>query len=76
MGLKTAIANVAMRTNDLNLAESSYRQLIEVNPKNLDLHLRLGEVLRRGGKCKPRSTSCGKVRLSIPTTRRRTSNWQ
>lgn len=44
--LRMATANVALRIGDLATAEREYRYLMGVDPKNLELYLRLGEAQR------------------------------
>lgn len=41
-----AAGNVALRISDLPTADQEYRYLLGVDPKNLDLYLRLGETQR------------------------------
>jgi tetratricopeptide (TPR) repeat protein len=48
--LRTAVATAALRANELEVAESEYRTLMASDPKNLELYLRLGEVLRQKGQ--------------------------
>lgn len=48
--LRFAAGNVALRVGDLNAAEREFNILLEQNPKSMDLHLRLGEILRRKGQ--------------------------
>jgi len=45
-----AVANTALRIDQADLAEKEYRQLLSADPKNSELHLRLGETLRRKGQ--------------------------
>lgn len=44
--LRMATANVALRVGDLATADREYRYLMGVDPKNLELYLRLGETQR------------------------------
>lgn len=48
--LRLAMANVAMRTSDLDIAEREYKSLLTLDPRNIELYMRLGETLRRAGK--------------------------
>jgi tetratricopeptide (TPR) repeat protein len=47
--LRFAAGNVALRAGDLAAAEREFNHLLEQNPKSMDLHLRLGEILRLKG---------------------------
>jgi tetratricopeptide (TPR) repeat protein len=47
--VRLALANTAARMNNLDLAAQEYRRLIEINPKNFEMYMRLGETLRRKG---------------------------
>lgn len=44
--LRMATANVALRIGDYSTADHEYRYLMGVDPKNLELYLRLGETQR------------------------------
>lgn len=48
--LRMAVGNVALRTGDLQTADQEFRHLLSVDPKNLDLYLRLGETQRLMGR--------------------------
>lgn len=47
---RSAVAGAALRIGDLDLAETEYRKLLAADPKNLELYMRMGEVLRRKGQ--------------------------
>ena len=49
-GLKLAVANTAMRVNQLDTAEQQYRALMALDPNNIDIAMRLSEVMRRKGQ--------------------------
>ncbi|MBE0532536.1 MAG: tetratricopeptide repeat protein [Rhodospirillales bacterium] len=44
--LRMATGNIALRIGDLATADQEYRHLIGLDPKNLELYLRLGETQR------------------------------
>ncbi|HNY39705.1 MAG TPA: tetratricopeptide repeat protein [Bryobacteraceae bacterium] len=44
--LRMATGNVALRIGDLQTADQEYRHLLSVDPKNLELYLRLGATQR------------------------------
>jgi tetratricopeptide (TPR) repeat protein len=44
--LRMATGNVALRIGDLPTADQEYRHLLGIDPKNLELYLRLGETQR------------------------------
>lgn len=44
--IRMATANVALRVGDLAAADQEYRHLLGIDPKNLELYLRLGETQR------------------------------
>ena len=46
---RLALGNVALTRGDLSLAESDYRQAIELDPENVAAHNNLAEVLLRRG---------------------------
>lgn len=48
--LKLAVANTAMRVNQLDTAEQQFRALLALDPANTDIAMRLGETLRRKGQ--------------------------
>jgi len=47
--MRKALADTALRTRDFQLASSEYRKLIELQPKNFELYMRLGETMREQG---------------------------
>lgn len=49
-GLKLAVANTAMRVNQLDTAEQQFRALLALDPNNIDITMRLAEILRRKGQ--------------------------
>jgi tetratricopeptide (TPR) repeat protein len=46
---RLAMANVAVRAGNLDMAVAEYGKLLEKNPQSPDVHLRLGETYRRRG---------------------------
>lgn len=47
--VRFAVASTALRIRELQIADREYRKLIELQPKNFELYMRLGEALREQG---------------------------
>ncbi len=48
--LRSAVAGTALKTDNMAVAEAEYRTLLDADPKDVELYLRMGEVLRRKGQ--------------------------